>query len=192
MSMSRDTFDDVPLSTLFPELSAADCGSLRRAALSVGLARPGAVAPKWEWKAEHAVFTGPQSRTHVILLLCVVQPARGSDWLEFQLQVGWTAQGQHDVTASVNVGCWCETDHGTHDVEVLNSVVGDEISLPEAFEACADRMAGWLADPRDADFWRAREDLPTRPLPRSGSGTKTVRPHPDRRLTSSQHGGAAR
>ncbi|MEV7189715.1 hypothetical protein [Kitasatospora sp. NPDC093102] len=82
--------------------------------------------------------------------------------MEFQLQVGWTDRGQHEVTASVNVGCWCETDHGTHDVDVLKFAVGDEMSLPQAFETCAERMMRWLADPHDADFWRAREDLPAR------------------------------
>lgn len=162
MSMSRGTFDEVPLSTLFPRLSAADVGSLRRAARSVGAARSEAAAATWEWKPDHAVFAGPQSRACVILLLCVVQPVSGSDSPEFQLQVGWTDQGQHEVSASVNVGCWCETDHGTHDADVLALAVGDEISLPQAFEACAERMTAWLADPRDADFWRAREGLPAR------------------------------
>lgn len=162
MPMSHGTFDDVPLSALFPRLSVADIGSLRLAARNVDLARSGTAAAKWDWKAAHAVFTGPECRILVILLLCVYQPTSGSDWLEFQLQVGWTDQGQHEVTASVNVGCWCEADHGTHDVDVLQTTVDDEISLPQAFEGCAERMAGWLADPRDADHWRAREGLPAR------------------------------
>ncbi|MFJ1753593.1 hypothetical protein [Kitasatospora sp. NPDC088134] len=84
------------------------------------------------------------------------------DWLEFQLQVGWTDQGRHEVTASVNASCWCENDHGTHDVDVLTFAVGDEVSLPRAFAACAEHMTGWPAAPRDADFWRARGDLPAR------------------------------
>ncbi|MEV6209159.1 hypothetical protein [Kitasatospora sp. NPDC051914] len=162
MSMSRGTIEAVPLSTLFPQLSATGVESMQRAACRVRAAQSEAGAKGWDWWPKHAVFTGPQSRAHVILLLCVVQPAAGSDWLEFQLQVGWTDQGQHEVTASVNVGCWCEIDHGTHDVDVLKFAVGDGISLPRAFEACAERMTTWLADPRDADFWRAREDLPAR------------------------------
>ncbi|MFF4344806.1 hypothetical protein ACFY00_33400 [Kitasatospora sp. NPDC001540] len=111
----------------------------------------------------------------MILLLDIVQEQEGSDWLEFQLQVGWTAQGRHELTAAVNVGCWCETDHGTHDVDVLGLVIGDGISLPRAFEAGAERMTGWLADPRDADFWRARADLPARIQSRELTGT-SVRP----------------
>lgn len=67
--MSRGTFYDVPLSTLFPQLSAAGLGSLQRAASSVGAALSEAAATKWDWEPEHAVFTGPQSRTYVILLL---------------------------------------------------------------------------------------------------------------------------
>ncbi|PJN29237.1 hypothetical protein [Kitasatospora sp. CB02891] len=102
-------------------------------------------------------FSRAQSRVLVILLLCVVHLTSGSDWLEFQLQVGWTAEGRHEVAAVVNVECRCETDHGSHGVEVLNFAVGDEMSLPAAFEAGAARMADWLADPRDAEFWRSRE-----------------------------------
>ncbi|MFJ1793237.1 hypothetical protein [Kitasatospora griseola] len=157
MSTSRGAFGDVPLNTLFPELATTGAESMRRAARRVDAARPGAAETTWDWKTAHAVFAGPQSRVHVILLLCVVDPTSGSDWLEFQLQVGWTEGGRHEVAAAVNVECRCETDHGTHDVEVLKFAVDDEMSLPAAFEACAARMADWLADPHDADFWRSRE-----------------------------------
>ncbi|MFI0721888.1 hypothetical protein [Streptomyces sp. NPDC021224] len=156
------TADDIPLGELFPKLSAADLESLRHTARSVGGHRSEVTAKGWDWWPAHGMFAGPQSQTWVILVLCVVQPSGEGDWLEFQLQVGWTDLGQHEVTASVNVGCWCEADHGTHDVDLLKVVVGDEISLRQAFEACAERMAGWLTDSRDADFWRAREDLPAR------------------------------
>ncbi|MER5636252.1 hypothetical protein ABT095_04775 [Kitasatospora sp. NPDC002227] len=162
MDIGPGAIEDVPLGALFPRLSAADVESLQRAVGSLGAARPGNVVKGWDWFPGHEVFAGPESRTWVILILCVVQPSGDSDWLEFQLQVGWTDQGQYEVATSVNVGCWCEADHGTHDADVLRFVVGDEISLPHAFEACADRMANWLADPRDADLWRARADLPTR------------------------------
>ncbi|MFF2630415.1 hypothetical protein ACFVUN_32200 [Kitasatospora griseola] len=155
--MGKGTFGDVPLSTLVPELTITGAESMRRAARSVGAARPEIAETRWEWRAAHAVFAGPQSRVLVILLLCVVQPTSGSGWLEFQLQVGWTAEGRHEVAAVVNVECWCETDHGTHDVEVLTFAVGDEMSLSAAFEAGAARMADWSADPRDAEFWRSRE-----------------------------------
>ncbi|KOV13288.1 hypothetical protein ADK90_38335 [Streptomyces sp. XY413] len=164
MYIGQGTFNDVPLSTLFPQLSATGIESLQRSAHSVAAAQSEVAAKGWDWFPEHAVYTGPQCRTHVILLLCDIRPSGPGDWLEFQLQVGWTDQGQHEVTASVNVGCWCESDHSTHDVDILKFAVGDKISLPHAFEACAERMTGWLADPRDADFWRAREDLPARRL----------------------------
>ncbi|MFB7949548.1 hypothetical protein ACFC6L_32095 [Kitasatospora phosalacinea] len=162
MYTGMGTADDIPLSALFPRLSAGDVESLQRAARNVGGTGPEAAADGWDWWPEHAVFAGPPSRARVILILCVVQPSEASDWLEFQLQVGWTGLGQHEVTASVNVGCWCETDHGTHDVDVLKVVVGDETSLPRVFAACAERMTVWMTDPRDADYWRTREDLPVR------------------------------
>jgi hypothetical protein len=62
----------------------------------------------------------------------------------------------------VNVACWCETDHATHDVEALRLVVGEETSLPKAFRAGAEHLTGWLADPHDADHWRAKAGLPPR------------------------------
>ncbi|GJF32700.1 hypothetical protein KNE206_54000 [Kitasatospora sp. NE20-6] len=162
MYMGMGTADDIPLSVLFPQSSAAGLESLRRAARGVGGTQAGAFAKGWDWWPAYSVFAGPQSETWVILILCAVQPSGDGDWLEFQLQVGWTELGQHEVSASVNVACMCEADHGTHDVGVLTFVVGDEISLPQAFEACAERMTVQLTDSRDADFWRAREDLPTR------------------------------
>ncbi|MFJ5228437.1 hypothetical protein ACIQBJ_00940 [Kitasatospora sp. NPDC088391] len=161
MHGGQGTFDEVPLGTLFPQLSSAGIESLQRSARGVAAARSEA-AEAWDWFPQHAAFTGPECRAHMILLLCDIRPSAPGDWLEFQLQVGWTDQGRHEVAASVNVSCWCENDHGTHDVDVLTFAVGDEISLPRAFAACAERMTGWLADPRDADFWRARGDLPAR------------------------------
>lgn len=98
----------------------------------------------------------------VILGVDVIEPTGEGDQLEFQLQVVWTDQGELAVDAAVNVACWCETDHATHDVDALSLVVGEETSLSEAFAAGAQRLAGWLADPRDADYWRDRAALPPR------------------------------
>ncbi|MFI0943292.1 hypothetical protein [Streptomyces sp. NPDC021020] len=162
MYVGMGTADEIPMSALFPQLSAAGVESVRRVARNVGGTQRVAAAKGWDWWPAHGVFAGSQSETWVILILCVVQSSGAGDWLEYQLQVGWTDLGQYEVTASVNVGCWCETDHGTHDVDALRFVAGDEISLPQAFEACAERKTGWVTESRDADFWRAREDLPTR------------------------------
>ncbi|GGY13247.1 hypothetical protein GCM10010326_00590 [Streptomyces xanthochromogenes] len=52
--------------------------------------------------------------------------------------------------------------HASHDVDALRLVVGEETSLPRAVQAGAERLIGWLTDPRDADFWRARAALPPR------------------------------
>ncbi|MFD7640782.1 hypothetical protein ACFV4P_09010 [Kitasatospora sp. NPDC059795] len=162
MPMSRGGLHDVPLSTLFPALPAADVDALRHAAGAIDTSGPEAAAAKWEWCLEHSVFTGPECATHVILLFDVVHESEGYDWFEFLLDVGWTADGRHLVTAVVNVGCWCETDHGTHNVDVLQLAVGDGLSLPQAFAACAGHLSERLTDPRDADHWRAFEGLPAR------------------------------
>jgi hypothetical protein len=74
----------------------------------------------------------------------------------------WTDLGRLAVDTAVNVACWCETDHATHDVEALRLVVGEETSLPKAFRAGAEHLTGWLADPHDADHWRAKAGLPPR------------------------------
>ncbi|MBO7939270.1 hypothetical protein JTP77_025620 [Streptomyces sp. S9] len=162
MPMSRGTFDDVPLTTLFPHLSAADLESLGRAARAVDTARAAGEMVEWEWELNHAVFPDGQSGTPVVLGIDVVAHDDGSDQLEFLLQVVWADRSRLAVDAAVNVACWCETDHGTHDVDALSLVVDEEISLPEAFATAVERVTGWLADPRNADYWRDRAALQPR------------------------------
>lgn len=162
--MEKGAFDDVPLTTLIPGLSPADVESLRDAARAVDAARVNGAGAEWEWALDHAAFPGPQSWTPVILGLDVLEHADGGDQLEFMLQLVWTDRGQLAVDAAVNVACWCDTDHATHDVDAVSLAVGDVISLPQAFRAGAERLIGWLADPRDADYWRAEAGLPARRL----------------------------
>ncbi|MFK4069902.1 hypothetical protein [Streptomyces sp. NPDC029674] len=106
-----------------------------------------------------------------MLGLDVIEHAEGGDQMEFLLQVVWTDLGQLAVDAAVNVACWCETDHASHDVDALRIVVGEEASLPDAFRAGAERLTGWLADPHNADHWRAKAGLPPRRINwESGAG----------------------
>ncbi|MEV7237241.1 hypothetical protein AB0N06_25735 [Streptomyces sp. NPDC051020] len=135
---------------------------LKQAVRAVDAARVDGDRAEWEWALDHVVFPGPQPWTPVILGLDVIEHAGGGDQLEFLLQVVWTDRGQLAVDAAVNVACWCETDHATHDVDALRLVVGEEASLPQAVEAGAERLTRWLADPRDADYWRGRAALPPR------------------------------
>ncbi|MEV4501944.1 hypothetical protein [Streptomyces klenkii] len=159
--MKRGAFDDVPLTTLIPGLSPAGVDSLKDTARAVDAARVNGAGAEWGWALDHAVFPGPQPWTLIILGLDVVEHADGDDPLEFVLQVVWTDLGELAVDAAVNVACWCDTDHATHDVDAFGLVVGDATSLPQAFRAGAERLIGWLADPRDADYWRAGAGLPT-------------------------------
>ncbi|MFJ9420277.1 hypothetical protein ACIRPT_39925 [Streptomyces sp. NPDC101227] len=160
--MERGAFDDVPLTTLIPGLSTAGVESLKDTARAIDAARVNGSGAKWEWALGHAVFPGPQSWTPVILGLDIIEHADRGDQLEFLHQVVWTDQGQLAVEAAVNVACGCDTDHATHDVDALSLAVGDVTSLPLAFRAGAKRLIGWLADPRDADYWRAGAGLPAR------------------------------
>ncbi|MFE0106444.1 hypothetical protein [Streptomyces sp. NPDC059009] len=92
----------------------------------------------------------------------VIEHGDGIDQLEFLLQVVWTEQGQLAVDAAVNVACWCDTEHATHDIDAVRVVVDDETSMVSAFQSGTERVTGWLADPRDAEYWRARAGLPVR------------------------------
>ncbi|MFJ7989194.1 hypothetical protein [Streptomyces sp. NPDC096351] len=160
--MMRGAFDDAPLTALFPLLTPADVDSLNQAARMVDTARAGGTTADWEWALEHAAFPGTQLGTPIVLGLDVIEHAEGGDQLEFLLQVVWTDPSQLAVDAAVNVACWCETDHATHDVDALRIVAGEETSLPDAFRAGAERLTGWLADPHGADHWRAKAGLPPR------------------------------
>ncbi|MFF0435626.1 hypothetical protein ACFYU9_25860 [Streptomyces sp. NPDC004327] len=160
--MMRGAFDNVPLTVLFPLLTPADADSLHEAAGMVDTARAGRATAEWEWVLEHAVFPGMQPGTPVVLGLDVMEHSGGGDQLEFLLQVVWIDPGHLAVDAAVNVACWCETDHATHDVDALRLVVGEKTSLPGAFRVGAERLVGWLADPHDADHWRTKAGLPSR------------------------------
>ncbi|MET9348401.1 hypothetical protein [Streptomyces termitum] len=151
----RSDFGDVPLTRIFPRLSPADATRMRQAADSVD-------AADWDWFPEHAVFPGPRSGTAVVLGRDVIVHADGSDRMEFSLHVVWTDGGRLAVDAAVNVACWCDTEHATHDVDAFRRVVGEGTSLPDAFCSGAERLKRRLADPRDADYWRARAGLPQR------------------------------
>ncbi|MFE5594236.1 hypothetical protein [Streptomyces sp. NPDC056549] len=158
--MMRGAFGDVPLAALFPLLTPTDVDSLSQTAGTVDAARAGRTTADWEWVLEHAAFEGTRLGTPIILGLDVVEHAEGGDQLEFLLQVVRTGPGRLAVDAAVNVACWCATDHATHDVDAMRFVVGEQTSLPGAFRAGAERLTGWLADPHDADHWRAKAGLP--------------------------------
>ncbi|MGW4272102.1 hypothetical protein ACWEGQ_06975 [Streptomyces seoulensis] len=160
--LMRGGFGDIPTTTLFPALNPADADSLHRMARAVDEARRDGDTADWEWFPEHAAFPGRQAGTPIILGLNVIEHAEEGDQLEFLLQVVWTDLGQLAVDAAVNVACWCRTDHATHDVDALTVVVNDETSLHEAFRAAATHLIGRLAEPHDADYWRAKAGLPPR------------------------------
>ncbi|MFE3559554.1 hypothetical protein ACFXKW_32570 [Streptomyces sp. NPDC059193] len=162
MTMSRGVIDHVPLSTILPQASTADLEAVQRASRTVDAARAGEGPLEWEWSLAHAVFPGAGPSTPVVFGADVVVDAGGGDGLEFLLQALWTEDGRLAVSAAVNVACWCETDHATHDVDAIELAVGTGTSIGQAFEAGAERLVGWLADPHDADYWRDRAALPPR------------------------------
>lgn len=142
MTMSRGPFDDAPLTTLFPHLSAADVESLRQTARTIDAARVAGGSKEWEWAPDHAFFPGSRPWTSTVLGVEVIEHAAEGDGLEFHLDVVWTNEGLLAVDAAVNLACWCDTDRATHDVDVLRLVLGEEASLPRAFATCAERLTG--------------------------------------------------
>ncbi|MFE1272147.1 hypothetical protein [Streptomyces sp. NPDC058758] len=160
--MMRGVFSDVPLIELFPLLTPAEVDSLNQTASMVDAARTGRTTVEWEWEwaLGRAASAGTQLGTPIVLGLDVIEHATGGDQLEFLLQVVRTERGQLAVDTAVNVACWCATNHATHDVDALRLTIGKEMPLPAAFRAGAEHLTGWLADPRDADHWRARAGLP--------------------------------
>ncbi|MFH8253626.1 hypothetical protein [Streptomyces roseolus] len=159
----RSAFHEIPLATLFPFLSPAAVDSMQQTVSSVDAARAGGGAAGWEWDPKHAASPGPQPWTLTVLGLDVIEDAAGGDQVEFQLQAVWTDRGRLAVDAAVNVACWCDTDHAGHDVDALRIEISEENPLPEAFRMAARRLTGWLAEPHDADHWRAEARLPARP-----------------------------
>ncbi|MDG5808893.1 hypothetical protein P9869_40955 [Streptomyces ossamyceticus] len=160
--MQRGSFNDIPLTMLIPGLSPAGVESLKDAARAVDAIHLKEARAEWQWALEHAVFPGTQTGTPVVLGLDVIKHAGGGDQLEFLLNVVWTDLGQLAVEAAVNVACWCDTDHASHDVDACKLVVADLTLLPHAFRAGAERLIGWLAEPRDTDYWRVKAGLPAR------------------------------
>ncbi|MFE0673496.1 hypothetical protein [Streptomyces sp. NPDC058867] len=160
--MKRGALDDVPLTVLFPDLSPAGVTSLKDAARAADAASVNSEA-EWEWVLGHAVFPGLQPGTPIILGMDVITHANGADPLEFLLHVVWTDPGRLAVETAVNVACWCDSDHASHDVDAVRHAVDDPALLPHTLRAGAQRLNGWLADPRDADYWRATAGLPARP-----------------------------
>lgn len=78
----------------------------------------------------------------------------GSDWLGLEFDVEWTKSGELNVCVAVGVACWCEVNHGTHDVDFFNLPMSGGTSLSDAFEAGVAKLIGWLAEPRDPEWWR--------------------------------------
>ncbi|MGW4439108.1 hypothetical protein ACWELO_25665 [Streptomyces sp. NPDC004596] len=132
---------------VIPGLSAAGVESLKDAARAVDAARVNEAGAGREWALDQEVSPGPQPWTPVILGLDVIEYADGGGQMEFLLQVVWTDLGELEAEAAVNVACWCDTEHATHDFAVSSLVVGDVTSLPRAFRAGAERLIGWLVDP---------------------------------------------
>lgn len=162
MPLSRGAVADIPLTTLFPYLSAIEGESLKQAARAVDAVRADGAAGGWEWMTGLAVSPGPQPWTSLVFGADVVAQTGEGDGLEYLLYVVWTGSGKLAIDAAVNVACWCDTDHATHDAESLRMVIDDETSLHHAFEVGAERLVRWLADPRAAGYWRARASLPPR------------------------------
>ncbi|MCP2337939.1 hypothetical protein [Actinomadura rupiterrae] len=161
MGGERGPFAEVPLRLLFADAAERDFEEMRRAADALDVVAP-APAITWEWFPDHVPYPGAAPGViHEILLATVVMKAEDlSDWHEFGISVEWTVGGGLAVVVTVNLACYCETDHGTHNVDEFRLGVGRDTPHGEAFEAACRQMAVLLQAPRSAHWWRVKAGLP--------------------------------
>jgi hypothetical protein len=92
------------------------------------------------------------------------------DWLDVSLDVAYETPQVLRVSATAQVQCWCDTDHGMDTVEEHTWLVGDAESLARAWEAGCTTVSAWFsADLVIAAAWRQRAGLPPRPPRKHGT-----------------------
>ncbi|GIF72490.1 hypothetical protein [Asanoa siamensis] len=83
------------------------------------------------------------------------------DGLALTLVVADDGPTRLEVAAAVEVDCWCVKNHGLHQVERHEWLVGTPDALADGFVAAVRQVTRWLASaPRDTAPWRERAGLP--------------------------------
>jgi hypothetical protein len=82
------------------------------------------------------------------------------DWLELALDVWHASHGGLLVTATVEVACLCDVDHGMHPAAEAEWTARSEAQLLYAFGSAFEQLTAWFEDAVSPDVWRRRAHLP--------------------------------
>jgi len=158
--VERGNLDAVPLEQLLPGIDTGCLTRIRAAAASLDAARPRGDAPTWYWHPEHATFPGFDARGSRAVLETGVATGDRSDWTELDLDFRWNWIGMREVTATLDVACFCDEDHNVHQVEELALLAASYGALSAQLERAVEQVHTWLAGPLEPAYWRDRAGLP--------------------------------
>ena len=85
------------------------------------------------------------------------------DVIGFNLHVSREEPPRLSVDISIDVYCWCEQDHNTHEVHSQSWLVGTAAAFTDAFESATVALSSWLAGSHEPSMYRAAAGLPNPP-----------------------------
>lgn len=155
------SIDHVPLSDVLPSDYVAAMDELQRLARTLDLHRAAADRIGWWWYPEHR--RPPSGDAYVLLFDTTITLFNsGHDWLELTLDVAW--RPELTVNAAVEVACWCQQDHGMHQVRSERLPVANSHDLAESFAGGIAILTNVLdSGPFDPSAWRVGAGLPDAP-----------------------------
>ncbi|WP_406298803.1 hypothetical protein OG948_26205 [Embleya sp. NBC_00888] len=157
---------DIPFERLFPDLDDHGRERLVAAAQALDLRRSLDDPARWFWNEPDPLSPEPEPEPspHILGTALLLYEADG-DWLELGLDV-WQLDGPFvSVTATVEVACWCDTDHNMHAVQRAEWPASTAQAFLEAFHTAALSVIRRIEGPRDPRDLRARAGLPNPPEP---------------------------
>ena len=162
MRAVADRLGDVALSDLLPGIALDDQTRLGEIGDWLDNTRLASDRAEWRWYPEKVVPVphSPGEPKPLILGTALTVYSGGGDWLELALDVWQSVPPRMLVTAGVEVGCWCTTDHNMHVVAAAEWPIETMEALPAAFQAAAEAIVAWLAGPHEPAAWRERLNLP--------------------------------
>ncbi|MCR6488720.1 hypothetical protein M8542_38415 [Amycolatopsis sp. OK19-0408] len=162
--MGLETFERIDWSSFVADLSAAEAARIRAAAERVEAARPPEDTGQWDWWPEHVGIDPGGKTTQLIIAGTTLTPSNnGVDWLELDLSIVREQRPRLTVSATLEVACWCDPDHGIHVVHSEEHLVGAAPALTAAIESAAAALERWAAGSRDPSVHRATAGLPNPP-----------------------------
>jgi hypothetical protein len=157
-------FAEIPLTDVFPNLTAETSAQLIRTGERLDTARPAVDSGGWDWYPQN-VPPATKYPSGVTLLLISTEVTLFNDRvdsLELALYIGWSVPPLLVVSAGIEVACWCPTYHNMHPVRCTEWVVGTSQALVGAFDAAISDIISSLDGSPDPSTWRAQAGLPPR------------------------------